>query len=60
MNFTVINKGLRVDRIHIMGVSSSSTFIVGDTQWITCSSIFDTPPESVIVGLPPIKPSDNR
>jgi spore germination protein PD len=25
-------------------------FLIGDIQVITCSSIFDTPPESLIIG----------
>jgi len=50
MNFTVVNKEISVGQIRIMGISSSSVFIVGDTEVITCSSIFDTPPESIIVG----------
>jgi spore germination protein PD len=57
MNFQVINKEISVGNIRIIGISSSSVFLVGDSQFITCSSIFDTPPESVIIGphvpLPP-------
>nr|WP_279326553.1 spore gernimation protein GerPD [Bacillus kexueae] len=36
--------------ISIIGVSSSSVFLIGDTNTITMSSIFDTPPESLIIG----------
>ena len=50
MNFTVVNKEISVGQIRIIGVSSSSVFIVGDTEHIACSAIFDTPPESLIVG----------
>lgn len=50
MNFTVINKEIAIGDIRIIGVSSSSVFIIGDTEVITCSSIFDTPPESLIIG----------
>ncbi|WP_100407425.1 spore gernimation protein GerPD [Bacillus solitudinis] len=50
MNFTVVNKNICVDTIRIIGVTSSSVFLVGDTDTITLSSIFDTPPESLIIG----------
>jgi spore germination protein PD len=50
MNFSVVNKNICVDNIRIIGVSSSSVFLVGDTDSITLSSIFDTPPESLIIG----------
>nr|WP_254635076.1 spore gernimation protein GerPD [Paenibacillus chitinolyticus] len=41
---------MQVGSVYIIGVSSSSTFLIGDTDSITASSMFDTPPESVIVG----------
>jgi spore germination protein PD len=50
MKMTVVNKGLQVGNIKIIGVSSSSVFLIGDTETISCSSVFDTPPESLIVG----------
>ncbi|WP_096155197.1 MULTISPECIES: spore gernimation protein GerPD [Bacillus] len=50
MNFHVVNNGLHVNHIEITGVSSSSIFLIGDTQNICLSSIFDTPPESLIIG----------
>lgn len=50
MNFTVVNHNLTVGSIHVTGVSSSSVFLVGDTETISLSSIFDTPPESLIIG----------
>ncbi|SEU03842.1 spore germination protein PD [Salinibacillus kushneri] len=50
MNFTVHNWGLNVGHIQITGVSSSSVFLVGDNETIKLSSMFDTPPESYIVG----------
>lgn len=50
MNFTVINKNVCVDNVRIIGVSTSSLFLVGDADTITLSSAFDTPPESLIIG----------
>ncbi|MVO99817.1 spore gernimation protein GerPD [Paenibacillus sp. N10] len=46
----VENKCLQVGSIYIIGVSSSSTFLIGDTDSISAASAFDTPPESVIIG----------
>ncbi|MGI6760053.1 MAG: spore gernimation protein GerPD [Bacillus licheniformis] len=50
MNFTVVNRCFDVGNIVITAVSTSSVFLVGDTDCISLSSIFDTPPESLIVG----------
>ncbi|WP_141433159.1 spore gernimation protein GerPD [Bacillus sp. 03113] len=50
MNFQVYNRDLQVGTIRILGVSSSSLFMIGDTQSIQLASIFDTPPESLIIG----------
>jgi len=54
MKFSVENKELTVGSIQITGVASSSVLLIGDTKVITLSSIFDTPPESLIIG--PIVP----
>ncbi|WP_127586083.1 spore gernimation protein GerPD [Paenibacillus koleovorans] len=50
MNMTVVNKGITIGRIQVTGVSSSSVLMVGDTEVITLTSVFDTPPESLIIG----------
>lgn len=50
MNFTVVNKDISVGDIRIIGVTSSSVFIIGDSEVITCSAVFNTPPESLIIG----------
>lgn len=50
MNYKVINYHLHVNMIDITGVASSSVVLVGDTESIVLSSIFDTPPEALIVG----------
>ncbi|MEF3307630.1 spore gernimation protein GerPD [Paenibacillus sp. GYB004] len=54
MKFSVENKELTVGSIQITGVASSSVLLIGDTKVVTLSSIFDTPPESLIIG--PIVP----
>lgn len=57
MKMVVENKGILIGDINVIGVSSSSVFLIGDTETIICSSIFDTPPESLIIGpLVPLAP----
>lgn len=50
MNLQVENKQITVGDVRIIAVASSSLFLIGDTSCITLSTVFDTPPESVIVG----------
>ncbi len=50
LTFKVVNHSLSVGQIELLGVSSASMFQIGDTDYVTLYSIFDTPPESVIVG----------
>lgn len=50
MNFEVYNRDICVDMIRVIGVSSSSLLMVGDTQTIQLASTFDTPAESLIIG----------
>ncbi|WP_443146993.1 spore gernimation protein GerPD [Paenibacillus sp. HWE-109] len=49
LNLNVENKQLFVGDVRIIGVSSSSIFLIGDTEVISLSSMFDTPPESIII-----------
>ncbi|MDI4645327.1 spore gernimation protein GerPD [Cohnella sp. F6_2S_P_1] len=46
----VNNEPVRIGSIRVLGISSSSSMLVGDTHSMTLYSYFDTPPESVIVG----------
>jgi spore germination protein PD len=59
----VRNGPVQVGAIRLIGVSSSSALLIGDTEAITLYSYFDTPPESVIVGplapLPPLPEEDS-
>ncbi|GIP33775.1 putative spore germination protein GerPD [Paenibacillus sp. J2TS4] len=50
MKMTVVNKEIKVGLIRVIGVTSSSVLLVGDTETINLASAFDTPPESLIVG----------
>lgn len=67
MNFpitlNVTNGPVNVGSICLLGVSSSSSLLFGDTESLTLYSYFDTPPESVIVGsiapLPALPEEDN-
>ncbi|MDQ6421084.1 hypothetical protein RB620_16775 [Paenibacillus sp. LHD-117] len=60
LNFKVHNHSLCVGRIEVLGVASSSLLQVGDTNHMALYSMFDTPPESVIVGalVPLPEPED--
>ncbi|MCQ6560412.1 hypothetical protein [Paenibacillus mendelii] len=59
MNFHVTNHTLYVGKIETLGVASSSILQIGDTQCISLYSMFDTPPESVIVGpVAPLSPPE--
>ncbi|GFN30508.1 hypothetical protein [Paenibacillus xylaniclasticus] len=50
MIFYVVNHEICVGSIEVLGVSSSSLLQVGDNDSMSLMSMFDTPPESVIVG----------
>ncbi|ALS21449.1 MULTISPECIES: hypothetical protein [Paenibacillus] len=54
MILKVENKALNVGNVKVTAVASSSVFLIGDTQVIYLSSVFDTPPESLIIG--PLEP----
>jgi spore germination protein PD len=50
VNYQVYNRDLCVGNIRVLGVSSSSVLMVGDTETIQLAATFDTPAESLIVG----------
>ncbi|MBM7653732.1 spore gernimation protein GerPD [Neobacillus cucumis] len=50
MIFQVHNHILHVENIKIIGVASSSLFMIGDAETIQLASVFDTPAESLIIG----------
>lgn len=59
MILKVENNALNVGSVKVTGVASSSILLIGDTQVITLSSVFDTPPESLIIGpLEPLAPEE--
>lgn len=54
MEYTVINHEICVGRIKITAIGGASVFIIGDSEIITPSSVFDSPPEAVTIG--PLSP----
>ncbi|MBP1156199.1 MULTISPECIES: spore gernimation protein GerPD [unclassified Paenibacillus] len=59
MILKVENNALNVGSVKVTAVASSSILLIGDTQVITLSSVFDTPPESLIIGpLEPLSPEE--
>jgi len=57
INLQVVNQGMTIGSIRIIGVGSASVVLIGDTEVLTPSSVFDTPPESLIIGpLVPLAP----
>ncbi|GGD65511.1 hypothetical protein [Paenibacillus nasutitermitis] len=52
--FHVVNHSLCVGSIQLTAVASASILQVGDSEQINLYSMFDTPPESLIIG--PIAP----
>ncbi|MFB9330618.1 hypothetical protein ACFFSY_32135 [Paenibacillus aurantiacus] len=59
MNLNVINHSLYVGSIEMTAVASSSVFQIGDTEQYSLHSMFDTPPESLVVGpLVPLGPPE--
>ncbi|SHM43758.1 spore gernimation protein GerPD [Gracilibacillus kekensis] len=55
MHYEVHNWNLGVGHVSIIGVSGSSLFLVGDSHEINLAALFDTPPESYIVGIDTLK-----
>ncbi|SDZ26485.1 MULTISPECIES: spore gernimation protein GerPD [Bacillus] len=50
MNFTVVNREIKVGQVKTNGVSSAALFLIGDANLLILSSILDTPFESVTEG----------
>ncbi|MFI8711187.1 MULTISPECIES: hypothetical protein [unclassified Brevibacillus] len=59
MNMKVTNKKIDVGDFSFGGVTKSSIVLIGDTDVLSCFSIFDTPPHSVIYSPQvPLQPLD--
>lgn len=46
----VVNYDLNIGQIQIIGVANSSFVLVGDTKTIQLATLYDTPPESLLLG----------
>ncbi|MBB3114404.1 spore germination protein PD [Paenibacillus phyllosphaerae] len=59
MNLKVVNHSLYVGSVQMTAVASSSVFQIGDTEQFALYSMFDTPPESLVVGpIAPLNPPE--
>ena len=60
IQFHVVNHALCVGGIQMTAVASASMVQIGDAEQINLYSMFDTPPESLIVGpLAPLSPPED-
>lgn len=50
LKMTVNNKKLEIGEIGVDGVSQSSVVLIGDTEEICSSTVFDTPADSLLIG----------
>ncbi|MFD2671749.1 spore gernimation protein GerPD [Marinicrinis sediminis] len=50
MKLEVTNHEIQVGDVNIIGISTSSVFLIGDTDCIQLTSAFDTPAESLLIG----------
>ena len=49
VQLTVVNRELQIGSIRIIGLGNGSVFQIGDTSAIHASSVFDTPPDSIVI-----------
>lgn len=57
MKMTVNNIKIAVEEMEIEGVEKCSLVLIGDTEIMTCSTVYDTPKDSVIISKQvPIRP----
>ncbi len=61
VNMHVNNKKIAVEEVEIKGANQASLILIGDADVITCSSVFDTPEDSLYIGKGvPVKPLVGR
>lgn len=51
MIYKVINRELHVGSVTIVNLVTASSLFIGDCQCVILTSISDTPPETMIVGV---------
>ncbi|KZE46510.1 spore gernimation protein [Brevibacillus parabrevis] len=54
MIYQVINGAVCVGKLSIDALSSSASLFIGDTTTVKLLSIYETPPESMIIGAIPV------
>lgn len=58
LKMTVNNQKLEVGKFSSDGVAQSSIVLIGDAEEIVCSTVFDTPGDSLIISKQvPIRPT---
>ena len=61
LNMCVNNKKIAVEEMEVGGATQSSLILIGDADVITCSSVFDTPADSLLMNKEvPIRPLARR
>ncbi|MGG1661652.1 hypothetical protein [Brevibacillus sp. NRS-1366] len=57
LKMKVNNKKIAIEEMEIDGVQKSSLVLIGDADVISCTAVFDTPRDSLIISKEvPIKP----
>lgn len=51
MIYNVTNGDICVGNIKVGSLVTASSLFIGDTQTVTLTSIYETPPESMIIGV---------
>lgn len=51
MIYCVTNGDICVGNIKVGSLVTASSLFIGDTQTVTLTSIYETPPESMIIGV---------
>lgn len=60
MNYHVIKGELCVGKVNIFVIDTASTLFIGDTETVSLSCIYETPPESLILGVTiPLAPAQS-
>ncbi|TKI54718.1 spore gernimation protein [Brevibacillus antibioticus] len=50
MRYQVINEAICVKKVSVSALTSAASLFIGDTQTVDLRAIYETPPETMIVG----------
>lgn len=50
MRYQVINQAICIQKVKVSAISSAASLFIGDTQIVTLRSLYETPPEKMIIG----------